>query len=834
MISEGRAERRKPPRVTVVTPTYNRADLIGLTIQSVLSQTFRDFEYLIIDDGSSDTTEAVVLGFGDPRLVYLRHENRGEAATTNRGWAMARGEYFAVLSSDDLVTPNWLERIVALMDEKPELLVAYPDYDVIDGAGCRQQDILLPDYDRDLMIGCFRTIPGVGTLIRRATLPDMHRLRNPDYRHAPDLDSWLHLSLRGPFARLPERLASWRSHAGSITVAERNRARADELLRIASRFFDTSGLPADVIRLRRFAMAEAQALAAWILQDSNPLRAALHLRQSYSISPAQLSFVPAYWRREEQPDNRFLLRLLVRSLRHRTLRRLRSVAMRLPARVRRPLRRGAEQLGLVAPIPASMTPPAAPPPPPVESNAPLPAPLSVDVTPPAEASALPPAPLGDEAQQRLDALLPQLRDDLSAFRHIVAPLSPTPTVLNHLRAGVHRLATPSLGLLMSRAIDHLPSRIDHLLLLPWISGVGGSETVTARLIEALRRLRDEAGICIIAPDGSQPATGARHHNGIAFLGLSDIDASMDDGARQEILDRILIQRRPGTVHCINSRIGWLAFRDRARQYAADSALFANIYSDIRLGDGAPAALYYYDFLPHCIEHLAGVLGDNFTILRKAAAAFGAGASAGERMHVVRTPVIGLGGGDPARDLRLFQPSAERRSLWLSRIAAEKRLDIVARLAERLPARRFEMFGDSGMASVDLSELRAQPNVTIPGAFRSLGDIAMDGFDSYVFTTSGEGMPVALLEVAACGLPVIAPDIGGIGEFVTDDTGWLVPTAGTVAQYADALAQIEAAPEEARRRVQAAQALLLRDYSRDALDRSLASIPGYLGRSDDRH
>ncbi len=826
MVSEGRAECRKPPRVTVVTPTYNRADLIGLTIQSVLTQTFHDFEYLIIDDGSSDATEMVVRSFGDPRLVYLRHENRGEAATTNRGWAMARGEYFAVLSSDDLVTPNWLEHIVALLDEKPELLVVYPDYDVIDDAGRTQQDIFLPDYERDLMVGCFRTIPGVGTLIRRSALPDMSRLRNPDYRHAPDLDSWLHLSLRGPFARLSERLASWRSHAGSITVAERNSARASELLCIARRFFETPGLPAEVTRLRRFAMAEAQAIAGWILQESNPLRAALHLRQSYRISPVQPAFVPPYWRRAAQPDNSALIRLLVRSLRHRTRRGVRSAAMQLPARLRRSLRRVAEQFGLLAPIPAGVAPRAG-------LNAPPPPSISADVTPPSEATTPPPTPSWDEAQHRLDALLPQLREDLSAFRHIVAPLSPTPTLLNHLRAGAHRLATPPLGLIMSRAIDHLPSRIDHLLLLPWISGVGGSETVTARLIEALRRLREEAGICIIAPDVSQRATGARHHDGIAFLGLSDIDGGIDDDARQEILDRILIQRRPGTVHCINSRIGWLAFRDRARHYAVDSALFANIYSDIRLGDGAPAASYYYDFLPHCMEHLTGVLGDNFTILRKAAAAFGGGATRGERMHVVRTPVIGLGGGDPARDLRRFQPSADRRSLWLSRIAAEKRLDIVARLAAHLPARSFEMFGDSGMASVDLSELRAQPNVTIPGAFHSLRDIAMERFDSYVFTTSGEGMPVALLEVAACGLPVIAPDIGGIGEFVTDDTGWLVSAAGEASSYAEALAQIEAAPEEARRRVQAAQALLLCDYSRDALDRSLASIPGYLGRSDGR-
>ena len=107
------------PRVTVVTPTYNRAELIEETIASVLDQSFADFEYLIIDDGSRDSTEDVVRSFGDPRLSYHWHSNRGEAASTNRGWELARGEYFAFLSSDDPVLRHWLAETVRFMDEKP-------------------------------------------------------------------------------------------------------------------------------------------------------------------------------------------------------------------------------------------------------------------------------------------------------------------------------------------------------------------------------------------------------------------------------------------------------------------------------------------------------------------------------------------------------------------------------------------------------------------------------------------------------------------------------------------------------------------------------------------
>jgi len=810
------AAKRSAPRVTVVTPTFNRADLVALTIRSVLDQTFRDFEYLVIDDGSNDATAAVVQHMDDPRITYFHHENRGEAATTNRGWAMARGEYFAVLSSDDLVAPAWLERMVALMDENPDILVAYPDYDVIDAQGRVQDLALLPDYDRTLMYGCFRTLPGVGAVIRRSALPDLRTLRNPDLRHAPDLDSWLRLGILGPFRHRPERLGSWRSHVGSITLAERNPASAAELLRIANRFFGMPDLPPDIQRLRRFAMAEALAAASFTLRDSHPLRSAVYLRRSYGVSPAQPAFVPSYWRRPPRPTNRAIARLLARSLRSRTARALRGIGRLLPMPIRRPARALAERLGLL-PHHAALLPA-----PPMAEPGP-PAPVVQSVAP----ADLPP-PVPTQAQQRLDALMPQLRDDMFAFRECVPALSPTAALLACLRASARELASPPLGLTTGRILERLPGRIDHLLIVPWVNAVGGSETVTTGLIGALRRLRGDAGLCVLAPDLNYEPSGLDRHQGLAFLGLSDIDPALDGAARQEILDRILVHRRPRVAHCINSGTAWRAFLDRGRNYAEDIALFANIYSDIRVADGVPASIYYYDFLPHCLPHLAGVLADNHTVNRKAVAAFGLDAAMASRMHVVRTPVIGLLGGDPARDLRAFEPSGEKRSLWLSRMATEKRLDVLARLAVRLPNRRFRMHGHGGSAMSQLEDLRVLPNVEIAGAFEALDKVPFGEFDSYVFTTSGEGMPVSLLEVAARGLPVVAPDIGGIGEFVTEETGWLIPAAGAVEHYAEALAQIEAQPEEARRRVEAAQAVLLRDYTRDALDQALGRIPRYLG------
>ena len=113
-----------------MTPTFDRADLLAKTIDSVLAQSFQDFEYLMIDDGSTDGTRELVAEYRE-RIRYLYHENVGEAASINRGWREARGEYFAVVSSDDPVLADWLEVAVHFMDEHPEVLVAYLDWNML-------------------------------------------------------------------------------------------------------------------------------------------------------------------------------------------------------------------------------------------------------------------------------------------------------------------------------------------------------------------------------------------------------------------------------------------------------------------------------------------------------------------------------------------------------------------------------------------------------------------------------------------------------------------------------------------------------------------------------
>src|SRR5689334_9000247 len=135
MTSNGNRDRRRP-RVTVALPTYNRAEYLRETLDSVLAQSFDDFVVVVSDNASTDATPEVMASYDDPRIVYKRHEqNRGWLANFNSALSGAETDYGIFLSDDDLMRPGLLERAVTVLDAHPEVSLFHSAFDIIDGAG---------------------------------------------------------------------------------------------------------------------------------------------------------------------------------------------------------------------------------------------------------------------------------------------------------------------------------------------------------------------------------------------------------------------------------------------------------------------------------------------------------------------------------------------------------------------------------------------------------------------------------------------------------------------------------------------------------------------------
>jgi glycosyltransferase involved in cell wall biosynthesis len=122
-------EVERAPKVSIGIPVFNGADYVGLAIESILAQTYDDFELIICDNASTDTTEEICRGFAgqDKRIVYFRHpENRGASANFVKAFELARGEYFRWHGHDDIIAPTFLEELVQVLDADPGCVLAYP------------------------------------------------------------------------------------------------------------------------------------------------------------------------------------------------------------------------------------------------------------------------------------------------------------------------------------------------------------------------------------------------------------------------------------------------------------------------------------------------------------------------------------------------------------------------------------------------------------------------------------------------------------------------------------------------------------------------------------
>jgi alpha-1,3-rhamnosyltransferase len=169
------------PLVTTIIPSYNHERYVERSIESVLRQTYRNLQVIIIDDGSTDGTAQVVertlaAAAGDRDVTFLRQSNKGVSATLNRGLALAKGSYVQFVASDDAYLPEKTARCVGLLHKAPDSVVGvYTDGYVIDDAGQRLMRFsqgfpwpLLPGTHAELVVGNW--IPAMGLMYRTAAV----------------------------------------------------------------------------------------------------------------------------------------------------------------------------------------------------------------------------------------------------------------------------------------------------------------------------------------------------------------------------------------------------------------------------------------------------------------------------------------------------------------------------------------------------------------------------------------------------------------------------------------------------------------------------------------
>jgi glycosyltransferase involved in cell wall biosynthesis len=213
------------PKVTVLMTAYNAEPFIGIAIQSILDQTFTNFELLIVNDGSKDGTRAVIDRFKDNRIRVIDQNNLGAVAAANRGLQQISTPLTARMDADDVSYPIRLERQVSFLDANPKVSLVGSSYRAIaqDGEPIQNVRVLQRHRDirRDLFVRCPMGHPTV--LFRTEAVRAIGGYR-PEYKVAHDWD--LYWRLRGELANLPEVLLDYRIvSSGLVKTTESEDAR---------------------------------------------------------------------------------------------------------------------------------------------------------------------------------------------------------------------------------------------------------------------------------------------------------------------------------------------------------------------------------------------------------------------------------------------------------------------------------------------------------------------------------------------------------------------------------------------------------------------------------
>ena len=265
--------------ISVVIPVFNGEQTIRETIESVLEQTFSDFELIIINDGSQDTTLDIIQDFKDPRLKVFSYQNSGLAASRNRGIAIATGEYVSFIDADDLWTPDKLKAQHQALQEDPSAAVAYSWTNCIN----ERSQFLRRGYYLSFSGDVYRYLlltnfleNGSNPLIRHQALKTVGGF-DESLKSSEDWEMYLRLAARYPFVAISSPQVLYRVSVNSMsTHTPRMEA---ETIKVIDRVFNQA--PESLQSLKRYSLSNLYKILIYKALEGSPEKSKSLLAMRY-------------------------------------------------------------------------------------------------------------------------------------------------------------------------------------------------------------------------------------------------------------------------------------------------------------------------------------------------------------------------------------------------------------------------------------------------------------------------------------------------------------------------------------------------------------------------
>src|SRR6185503_8301774 len=219
------------PLVAIVTPSFNQARYLEVTIQAVLSQDYPRIEYIIMDGASQDGSIEMIKKYENRLAYWVSEKDSGQAEAINKGLAHANGDILAWLNSDDFYLTNTISRVVKIFEENPNVIMIYGDMLAVDELGKTINVLKYKQLSLEDLL-CFQIIGQPAVFFRRAAFEKAGGL-DTTFHFLLDHHLWIRIAQQGKILHVPQTLAAARYHAEA-----KNRAKAAQFGREAFRILD--------------------------------------------------------------------------------------------------------------------------------------------------------------------------------------------------------------------------------------------------------------------------------------------------------------------------------------------------------------------------------------------------------------------------------------------------------------------------------------------------------------------------------------------------------------------------------------------------------------------
>lgn len=341
-----------------------------------------------------------------------------------------------------------------------------------------------------------------------------------------------------------------------------------------------------------------------------------------------------------------------------------------------------------------------------------------------------------------------------------------------------------LGVLLCRLANHLNKQPNYMVFVPTMTK-GGAELVTIHHLEALKQVHPDWNLAVIATEQGDHPWKDRLPIGVDFIPYGDITHHLPEQLRLQLLARFIVQSKAERLHIAQSPLMFRfvsLYQTLLKPYHVSAFAFCE-----DTDNQGRIAGHIHSGLPYAYNSIDKIITDNASLIPQLVDEYG---FAADKFITHYQPV----------EVTLTPPqnssSNKLHLLWASRIAKQKRPDILIEIAQKLKDSdiTIDVYG-SFQDGYSKSIFNNVPNIKYKGQFNGVNNLPTSQYDAFLYTSENDGIPNILLEITAKGLPIVAPKVGGVAEFITTDTGMLIENPEDIDSYLAALHELADRPDK---------------------------------------